>query len=659
MKKKAKKYSGEWDKYPISKSKETNYLLPETQYSHAPENIPEHMLLDIDSTSGAFFGFTNEYEYYKYVGMKQGAEGNILVVGGNGSGKSSGIAKPTLKTWQGAMCVTDIKGELSDHYRMLCHEGLVKRQYIIFNPLQANGLGYDPFYELEQVDERDLVASTWEIVLALCPTQHDDPQPFWAKTQQGILAASLLHYFRLGLSFSETISMITSLPTSELIKKILENKREDEKMLLGELLTMKPETLANFDRGLRNDLMLFAVDPYIAHAFRGRHEGAECFTWDDLDKYNIFLCVPEDRIEQWGSAINLMYTQLIRHLERRSDKYSPEGINNMQTLLLMDEVARFGKLNMLTNAMSTLRSKNVNICLMIQSIAQLDYIYGEYGRRIILDNCQYQVILRANDPETQKYFCDLIGTKKGIQRSLGETMSKSMKNVCYSMQMSEIREWKIQPHELSTLKDALLICTDGFFCLEKAQCQVNAYKDMHIPTPRVINAIATTIAETIECPEERTIIRKAEIIECPEERTISKKGENKMLTAEERILSAIKHATVLEHQDKVNRRNEEAAQKKKTNLRNLYIGELVTKYFPELQNIDPGTKDENMVRFKQLETVLSVLSEERQLIETLKRKAANICSADNETGYQLPSNHFECVSGQVKTNKAVDTVGAR
>ena len=52
------------------------------------------------------------------------------------------------------------------------------------------------------------------------------------------------------------------------------------------------ETRACFDRGLRNKLMVFAADPYIGHAFRGQREGANCFTWDDLDDCNIFLRIP-------------------------------------------------------------------------------------------------------------------------------------------------------------------------------------------------------------------------------------------------------------------------------------------------------------------------------------------------------------------------------
>ena len=76
-----------------------------------------------------------------------------------------------------------------------------------------------------------------------------------------------------------------------------------------------------------------------------------------------------------------MYTQLIRYLERRPDKYSPEGADNIQALLLMDEFARFGKLPLIADAVSTLRNRNVNICIVIQSLAQLDKIYGRDDRK--------------------------------------------------------------------------------------------------------------------------------------------------------------------------------------------------------------------------------------------------------------------------------------
>lgn len=164
-----------------------------------------------------------------------------------------------------------------------------------------------------------------------------------------------------------------------------------------------------------------------------------------------------------------MTTQLIRHLERRSEKYSGEGANTEQTLLLLDEFPRIGKVQCMADAMATLRSKGVNICLAIQSIAQLDAVYGIQQRRVIMDNCQFQLVLRANDSETQRLLSDLIGTAIVCRRSAGVSYDEFKRPTGYHLQMGESREHIIQPHELATLNDALVISPYGAFRVEKYQ----------------------------------------------------------------------------------------------------------------------------------------------------------------------------------------------
>ena len=105
---------------------------------------------------------------------------------------------------------------------------------------------------------------------------------------------------------------------------------------------------------------------YLRHRREG---GTVCFNWSHLESHNIFLQVPTHRIEQWSGAIQLIYYQLIRYLERRPERYSSEGRGQVPMLILLEKCARFGKLEGITAAPSTLRSKSVNFCLMVQSIA--------------------------------------------------------------------------------------------------------------------------------------------------------------------------------------------------------------------------------------------------------------------------------------------------
>lgn len=495
------------------------------------EGIPQKLILGSSNAQGVVFGVKHGVNSDIFIGMSQGNEGNIVVIGGNASGKSSGIAKPTIATWKGAMCITDIKGELSEFYAKLFEQGSVTRPYIIFDPLQEDGIGYDPFGWMSQDREENLIKNVWELTMAIIPNMSTDKDPFWHESEQATLAAGLLYYHKMGLGFSQAVNMIMASSATLLYQKIYTDGDETQKMLIGESSAMDPKTVASIDRGLRNKLMLFATDPYINNAFCGKREGASCFTWDDLDKYNIFLRIPEDRIEQWSGAINLMYTQLIRHLERRPDKYSSEGASNVQTLLLMDEFARFGKLEMITDAMSTLRSKSVNICLILQSMAQLDKFYGKYDRRIIFDNSQFKVILSATDAETQQYLSNLIGTRKTIQRSLSENYDEFDEFVGYGKQLCETRELEVYPHELATLKDVLLLTPWGFCRVDRFLLHSNAQEKMLLPAQNMFHRKSIPIFQGVSvlCDElesyeqqRNTLILQGKVVDRQDSENIGK-----------------------------------------------------------------------------------------------------------------------------------------
>lgn len=429
-------------------------------------DIPKELLLSLQRDPGFFFGMCNTDNQLQYVGMPQGTEGHQIVIGGSGTGKSSGIIMPTLLNWTGAICATDIKGELSAFYGELYDKGLVKRPFIVFDPLQEDCIGYDPFQYLLQDGEDMLVSNIWEIVYAIHPAPENVHDKFWIVAEQNLLAAALLYFFKIGLSFCDTILRIIKTPVKELCKKISRSDNELAQMYISEIGEMEDKYLVAFSAGLRPDLIQLSADPYICNALSGERDGSNFFTWEDLDTYNIFLKIPEDKMMQWKAVVNLMYTQLIHHLERRPDKYRVESKSNVEIELIFDEFAQFGRLKPIEHAISTLRSKSVHICIIVQSIARIDQNYGEYARRNFFENASYIAILGSRDPDTQKYLCELIGTRITLQRSASEQLDDFGDTTGYSKQLSEERNFIVQPDELFNLKDVLLL-SPYTFCRAK------------------------------------------------------------------------------------------------------------------------------------------------------------------------------------------------
>lgn len=505
---------------------------------HPPDEEPQKSV-----EPGVFLGKSFLDDNATYV-MPLGRECHMVVFGASGSGKTSGIAIPTLRTWSAPMFVTDIKGELSLHYADLYRKGIVKRPYIIFDPLHPGSLSYDPFWWLMEDDESNLYNNIEEIALALIPEVAKGNDVYWERIERSILSAALLHFYNLGLSFSETMCKITSTTASELCKTLKASTDEWVKIKLGEVYNFKSKNLAGIDKGLRDKVISFA-DVRIAHALRGVKEGAHCFSWNDLKEYNIFLRIPEHLIVQWREMVNLIYSQLIHFLERRPDiRSGPEADAMEPILLLMDEFPRFGKINSLPDAISTLRSKKVNICLIVQSVAQIDKIYGEYDRRIILDNCGYKVILGANDAETQEYLSKIIGTRLVLQRSFSDHMDEYMDYTGYSQTKTENREPIIFPAELAHLTNIVLITPEK-------TCKIKKFTDY----------------TNIDMPNSEELIFGNEVI--------------KMLDFNERLKNA-------------NHRIGEAVQRIKSFDGNKYavIGEIIINNFPQLQAIDLENSDD-------------------------------------------------------------------
>jgi len=124
--------------------------------------------------------------------------------------------------------------------------------------------------------------------------------------------------------------------------------------------------------------------------------------------------------------------------------------NNRPILFMLDEFPRLGKIPAILDGVAVLRDKKITVCPIIQSLAQLDYIYGDKARKIIVDNCSYKVVLSAEDADTQEYFSKMYGTYEKPQKSSGESFIGPLV-LGRNKGVTEVEKRKIKPEEFATL----------------------------------------------------------------------------------------------------------------------------------------------------------------------------------------------------------------
>lgn len=96
-----------------------------------------------------------------------------------------------------------------------------------------------------------------------------------------------------------------------------------------------------------------------------------------------------------------------------------------------------------------------------------------------------------------------------------------------------------------------------------------------------------------------------------------------MLTLDEQIKKTEEKVAQLKQQRRIQIKKEKDIRRKKDQRRNYIIGELVSKYFPGVLSLEPGTKAENAVTFAPLESFLSALAANRECIDQIKAKTTN------------------------------------
>ena len=336
------------------------------------------------------------------------------------------------------------------------------RPYKVFDPLNG-GIHYNP-YALLNTESSDFSQFVCEIADAIIPLPLDVREPYWIDMARNLLSGAIAYCFCQRMDFPQTMVYIQAISTAELCRKIRSSSNLAAQMFVSEILDLKSEQQAAIGTEMKRHTMVFATDSSIQEALSNDGH-SETFSWGwltDAEASNIFLRLSQNRLEQWSGLIRLMLTQLIRQLERRPDRRSDKEYEAPPLLILLDEFAMLGKMEIITSGLTTLRSKNVTFCLIIQSIAQLDAVYASDMRRIIVDNFQYKAILNVTEPDSQEYFSKLFGTVPAGKRSVSMSGLPST-DASLGLYVQESREALIFPHEFATNPTILLHTPYGPF----------------------------------------------------------------------------------------------------------------------------------------------------------------------------------------------------
>ena len=372
---------------------------------------------------------------------------NILVIGGSGSGKTRFYVKPNLLQCHSSYVVTDPKGTI------LCEVGalLERRGYRIKSLNLINfkkSMKYNPLAYIRS--EKDILKLVNALILNTKGEGEKSSEDFWVKAER-LYYSALIGYIWYEAEPEERnfITLLDLINASE--------AREDDEefqspvdILFAKLEKEHPDHFAvkqyrKFKMAAGKTLKSILISCGARLSPFDIQELRDLTMYDELqldtlgDKKTALFAVIPDNDSSLNYIIGMMYTQLFQELFFKADQLHG-GRLPVHVHCVMDEFANVALPDEFDKLLSTMRSREVSVSIIIQNLAQLKALFEKQWESIV-GNCDEFLYLGGNEQSTHKYVSELLGKSTIDVNTYGQSKGR---NGSYST------NWQISGRELYT-----------------------------------------------------------------------------------------------------------------------------------------------------------------------------------------------------------------
>lgn len=385
----------------------------------------------------------------------------VLLAAPARSGKGVGIVVPNLLSYPDSVVVLDIKQEnfnLTAGYRRAHGHDVY-----LFNPFAGDGRThrYNPLSAIPDGVFR--VGDILAIGYALYPVGgHDD---FWKDQARNLFLGLVLLLCewrdarRSGntevpdypVTMGEVLrqSSGNGMPVKAYLQQaLLQNRR----LLSGVCIDALNRFLANDDKVLASILATFNAPLTIwANPIVDAATSANDFDLRDVRKrrMSVYVGITPDHLSEAALLVNLVFSQLVNLNTRQLPQDNPQL--NVQCLLLMDEFTSVGKIHIIARAVAYMAGYNLRLLSIVQSVSQLESVYGRADARTFVTNHAMQIIYAPREQKDANEYSEMLGTFTDRSRSVSRSNAIFGGTGGSSESFSEQRRPLLLPQELKEL----------------------------------------------------------------------------------------------------------------------------------------------------------------------------------------------------------------
>ena len=394
---------------------------------------------------------------------------NLLIFGGSGTGKTRFEVKPNLLQAHSNYVVTDPKGDLLHETGYFFEkEGYRIRVLNLID--MANSDGYN-FFEYLPNNKPDKIQSEIEKLVTNIMKNAGNNEggksapkdEFWDNATSLLLSA-IFYYVKVHIKdpAEQNLTKVAELllmanpdqsnkaELDEVFKEIEEKEgKQDPCVKLYKSYKLAGEkTLQSINISAVTKLSKFFIKEIQELTAKDEINLRE---FANPDSKMILYVIISDTDSSFNFLVAMLYQQLFDVLFEEARKRG--GRLPVPLRMLLDEFANIGKIPNFESIISVVRSRNISVAPIFQSLAQVKNSYDK-AADVILDNCDTWIFLGGQSTDTTKEMSGKIG-KTTIDLSIGNrTYSREGS---YSESNSLIQRDLMMSDELSKMSDDDLI----------------------------------------------------------------------------------------------------------------------------------------------------------------------------------------------------------
>ncbi|SMC62349.1 VirD4-like conjugal transfer protein, CD1115 family [Papillibacter cinnamivorans] len=364
-------------------------------------------------------------------GRKHRRNLNVLVCGGSGSGKTRFFAKPNIMNANTSFVVLDPKGELlRDTGNLLKSSGYDIKVIDLINMDKSHC--YNPFVYLRS--DNDIQRLVTNLFKNTTPKGSQSQDPFWDQAATMLLLALVFYLHYEAPEDEQNFPMVMEMIRAGEVKEDNDEYISPLDELFDHLETKNPEHIAlkyyrSYHSGSGKTLksiqitLISRLEKFNLDSLASITQNDEMELWRLGEKKTVIFAVIPDNDSSFNFIIGMLYTQLFQQLYYQADIVHG-GRLPIHVHFVMDEFANVALPDEFDKLLSTMRSREISVSIIIQNLAQLKALFEKQWESIV-GNCDEFIYLGGNEQSTHEYVSKLLGKETIDLNTYGQSRGRS------------------------------------------------------------------------------------------------------------------------------------------------------------------------------------------------------------------------------------------